>query len=85
MASDLDEWAARVHRIDLDDDGRRKLGVRSDEAAVVLADRWGEVFEAATFDADHDFPTSRQLIESAKILDLSCGECNVPGKEWTEA
>jgi len=47
-----------------------------------LADRWGEVFEAATVGADHGFPPAGQLVESAKIVDLSCGECNVPGPEW---
>ena len=61
---------------------RRQLGIGQDEAAVLLADRWGEVFEAAAVGADHGFPLPSQLVESAKILDLSCGECNVPGAEW---
>jgi len=61
---------------------RRRLGLADDEAAVVLADRWGEVVEVAAFGADHGFPLPSQLVESAKIIDLSCGECNVPGPEW---
>ncbi len=67
---------------DEDDAGRRRLGVGADDAAVILADRWGEVMEAATFGPDHRLPTPRQLVESAKIVDISCGECNVPGDEW---
>jgi hypothetical protein len=67
-----------------DEDGaaRRRIGLGGDEAAVILADRWGEVFEVATFGPDHGFPLPRELVESAKIVDLSCGECNVPGPEW---
>ena len=70
-----------------DDDGeaRRQLGIGQDEAAVILADRWGEAVEVAIFGADHGFPLPRQLVESAKILDLSCGECNVPSAEWRSA
>ncbi len=69
---------------DHDGGGRRRLGIADDEAAVLLADRWGEVMEMATFGADHGFPVPRQLVESAKIVDVSCGECNVPGPEWRE-
>ncbi len=65
-----------------DEEARRQLGIGTDEAAVILADRWGEVVEVATVGDDHGFPLPRQLVESAKILDLSCGECNVPGAEW---
>lgn len=64
---------------------RRRLGIGDDEAAVVLADRWGEVFEVAAIDDAHDFPLPRHLIESAKIVDVSCGECNVPSPEWRNA
>ena len=95
--AELREWATApvgvvppAHGLDdpgfplLHDDGeaRRQLGIGTDEAAVILADRWGEVVEVATVGADHGFPLPRQLVESAKILDLSCGECNVPGAEW---
>jgi len=67
---------------DQSDEGRRRLGIGADEAAVILTDRWGEVFEVAAYGRDHDLPLPRQLIESAKIVDLTCGECNVPGPEW---
>lgn len=67
------------------DEGRRRLGIGAEEAAVILTDRWGEVFEVAVYGCDHDLPLPRQLIESAKIVDLTCGECNVPGPEWREA
>lgn len=67
------------------DEGRRRLGVGAAEAAVILTDRWGEVFEVAAYGSDHGLPLPRQLIESAKIVDLTCGECNVPGPEWRDA
>ncbi len=69
-----------------DEDGaaRRRLGIGDDEAAVLVADQWGEVFEVATFSSDHGFPLPGALVESAKIVDLSCGECNVPGPEWRD-
>jgi len=69
----------------LRDDGgvtRQRLGIGGREAAVILADRWGEVFEATTVDDDHGFPPAGQLVESAKIVDLGCGECNAPSPEW---
>ena len=69
---------------DEDGAGRRRLGVADATAAVLLADRWGEVIEMATTGSDHGFPLPRQLVESAKIVDVSCGECNVPGPEWRE-
>jgi len=63
-------------------ESRRRLGIGAGEAAVLLADRWGEVFEVATFGPEHGLPLPRQLVESAKIVDLSCGECNVPDPHW---
>ena len=69
---------------DADGNARRRLGIGDEEAAVLLTDQWGEVFEVATFGPDHGFPLPRELVESAKIVDLSCGECNVPGPEWRQ-
>src|SRR5688572_23400693 len=80
---DLQEWATRLQVLD-HHEARQRLGVGDDEAAVILADRWGEVFESASIGFDHDLPLPRQLVESAKILDVSCGECNVPGPEWQD-
>ena len=68
--------------VDQGDATRRRLGIGPGEAAVLLADRWGEVFEVATYGAEHGLPLPRQLIESAKIVDLSCGECNVADPHW---
>ena len=98
VVDDLASWATRVVAVapgagveeagpfpvlgDQDGAARRRLGIGDDEAAVLLADRWGEVFEVAAFGPDHGFPLPRQLVESAKIVDLSCGECNVPSPEW---
>jgi len=98
VVDDLRSWATRVLGVGtaaapdphlpfplLGDEGgatRDRLGVGEGEAAVVLVDRWGEVFEAAAFGDDHGFPPAGQLVESAKIVDLSCGECNVPSPEW---
>ena len=96
---DLRGWATRLlvvaGKVDVgdqlfpvlrDDDGaaRHRLGIGGEDAAVLLTDRWGEVFEVATFGPDHGFPLPRELVESAKIVDLSCGECNVPGPEWRD-
>ena len=68
--------------VDEDGTARRRIGIGDDEAALILADPWGEVAEVATFGDDHQFPLPSQLVESSKIVDLSCGECNVPGPEW---
>ncbi len=94
-AGDLAQWATNLVVVGAESEvgaipvlqdkgggGRRQLGIGQDEAAVILVDRWGEAFEVAAFGADHGFPLPSQLVESAKILDLSCGECNVPSPEW---
>ncbi len=94
--TDLQEWATRLLGVrsqcdeghpfpllgDVDGTARQRLGIKDGQAAVILADRWGEVVEAAAVGADHAFPLPHQLVESAKIVDLSCGECNVPSEEW---
>jgi len=101
IVDDLRDWGTRVVVVGvvssapcddelpfplLGDEGgaRDRLGL-GDDAAVILADRWGEVMEVGTVGADHDFPLPAHLVESAKIVDLSCGECNVPSAEWREA
>lgn len=101
VAGDIGDWATRLVAVlpdgagpdglpfattaDPDGSARSRLGIPPGDAAVLLTDRWGEVFEVATFDADHDFPLPRQLVESSKIVDISCGECNVPSAEWRQA
>jgi len=98
---DLQSWATRLVAVtkgpdapdglpfpvvvDHDSTARRRIGIGEDEAAVILADPWGEVNEVVTIGSDHGFPLPSQLVESAKIVDLGCGECNVPGPEWVDA
>jgi hypothetical protein len=74
---------------DADGAGRTALGLAEDQAAVVQADRWGAVYEAAAVGrpAVHaaDLPTPEELVAMAKFIDIQCPECGVPSKEWLQA
>jgi hypothetical protein len=69
--------------------GRAKLRVGDDHAAVMQADRWGAVYQAAevtSISASHAaLPAAHELIALAKLIDIQCPECEVPSKEWSAA
>jgi hypothetical protein len=75
----------------LDDAGataRARLGVGDDQAAVIQADRWGAVYQAAevaSLSSSHaSLPAAHELIALAKLIDIQCPECEVPSKEWMD-
>ena len=69
----------------LDDPGggaRARCGVGPDEAAVVMADRWGAVVESVAAGDGHGFPEPALLVRRAMNLGIACPECGVADGGW---
>jgi hypothetical protein len=53
-----------------------------EEAALVIADEWGEVYSVADAGTGHRFPTPPEIIEWVRFLAIQCPECEGPEGEW---
>lgn len=64
----------------LDPDGRtrRACGLADDDAAVMIADRFGEVWESQVVGDDHAAPTHEQIISTVRYIAIQCPECETP-------
>ncbi|MFN2557794.1 MAG: redoxin domain-containing protein [Nitriliruptorales bacterium] len=69
----------------LDDDGQAhaRCGVAEGEAALVVADPWGEIYEVSRSDDDHAFPDGDELVSWVRYLSMRCPECGVPDRPLT--
>ena len=61
---------------------RSRVGVNDGDVAVIVADRYGAVYQVSAAGADHCLPDPGDLVELAKFIDIQCPECGVPGPEW---
>ncbi|HWV57033.1 MAG TPA: hypothetical protein VNZ57_06125 [Longimicrobiales bacterium] len=65
---------------------RRKWGLADEEAAVIVADRWGEVYSVARASDPDDLPGTGAVDEWLRFIATQCPECGVidePGLgEW---
>jgi hypothetical protein len=63
------------------------LGVPAGESALIIADRWGEVYVARHSTSVSDFPAASEIEQWVRFLATQCPECGVidePGYgEWT--
>lgn len=64
----------------LDPDGRtrRACGLTADDAALLIADRFGEVWESQAVGDDHAAPTHEQVISAVRYIAIQCPECGTP-------
>lgn len=53
-------------------------GVRAGEDAILIADRWGEVYYGARGSAPDVLPDTTEIEEWLKFLATQCPECGVP-------
>jgi peroxiredoxin len=51
------------------------------EAAIFIADRWGEIFTCKSVEKNDELPTEAEIREWLEFLELQCEEC-FPS-EWT--
>lgn len=72
--------------MDTSGEARERCGVAPGEAAILIADRYGEVYEATGAGAEHAFPSVRDVESWLRFLATQCPECGVidePGfGEW---
>jgi hypothetical protein len=63
------------------------LGIPEGESALIIADRWGDVYSAQHSRSFGDLPSTDQIEEWIRFLAMQCPECGVidePGYgEWT--
>lgn len=53
-------------------------GVVAGEDAILIADRWGQVYHGARGDSPATLPTPGEIVEWLKFLATQCPECGVP-------
>lgn len=80
--ADRDLADALPYPVLLDDEGqaRDRCGLAEREAAVVVADPWGEIYEVSRAGDDHAFPAGDELVSWARYLSTRCPECGVPDR-----
>jgi len=75
-------------RVVEDHDGRIRQRCEIGERAVVVlvADRWGQVWETADGADQHALPAATALHDTARFVDLQCSECEAldqPVCDWS--
>lgn len=75
-------------RITGDPGGRahRRCGLLERQAAVVVADRWGQVWDIARSDDGHTLPDPADLCETMQFIAVQCPECETldqPAGDWS--
>ena len=56
--------------------------VLAGEAAVLIADEWGEVFFASEPGDGHSGPSAEEVLEWVKFIAIQCPECEGPEGLW---
>lgn len=63
---------------DPDGQARRAADVPPGTAAVLVVDRFGQVFARRTDEAGHDLPSAGDVLEEVRFISVQCPECEVP-------
>lgn len=63
---------------DPDGGARVGTGLAADEAAVIVADKFGTVYRVVSTGGGHDLPEPGELLEEIRYLGSQCPECGVP-------
>lgn len=71
---------------DPDGEAHRRCGVGEGEAALFIADRWGQIYLAERAPAESELPNVGEVEEWLRYLSTQCPECGVPDEpgrgEW---
>jgi hypothetical protein len=52
--------------------------------ALLVADEWGEVYEAFPAGAEHKWPSPDEVLEWVRFIAIQCPECEAPEGGWLE-
>lgn len=63
---------------DAEGSARRRCGLARDDRAVIIADRWGEVYRAWTAESCEGLPDAVEIEEWVRFITTQCPECGVP-------
>ncbi|HEX7052030.1 MAG TPA: hypothetical protein VF188_17610 [Longimicrobiales bacterium] len=73
--------------VDGDGAAARRCGVAAGRAALLIADRWGQIYDATYADSTRDLPDAGAIEEWLRFIATQCPECGVPDEpgrgEWT--
>lgn len=77
-----------IARITGADDRRLRQGCGLSMAAahIVVADRWGQIWQTTATDHDHGLPDVADVVETTRFMALQCPECETldqPVGDWT--
>lgn len=87
-ASDVVPDGAGVLRVtgDADQRLRHRCGLRPDDARLVVADRWGQIWQTAAADDDHVLVDPGDVLETTTWIATQCPECETldqPTGDWS--
>jgi hypothetical protein len=88
IAESSEPSVADVTRVTGDGDHRlrRGCGLSADDARVVVADRWGQIWQTAVADERHTLVDPADLLETTKFIAIQCPECETldqPTGDWS--
>lgn len=77
-----------VARVTGDDDRRlrQRCELSTDDARIVVADRWGQVWQTAAAGDDHSLLDVADVVETTKFMAPQCPECETldqPVGDWS--
>lgn len=65
---------------------RQRCGLSPDDARVVVADRWGQIWQTAVADDRHSLVDPAEVLETTKFIAIQCPECETldqPTGDWS--
>lgn len=65
---------------------RRRCGLSSSDAQVVIADRWGQVWQTSLADDHHTLVDPADVLETTGFIAVQCPECETPDQpagDWS--
>lgn len=65
---------------------RQRCGLPPDDARLVVADRWGQIWQTAVADEHHVLVDPAAVLETTMFIALQCPECETldqPAADWS--
>ena len=56
-----------------------EAGAQGPQAGLIIADRWGEIYETFRAGGGHDLPSEDEVLKNVRFIEIQCPECGVGG------